>query len=295
VVSGLVVGHVRRAARQPLMFPPPAIQQGQQPPPGAQIPQGQPPGGMQAGTPPQQQGGPMGGQPTPLPPPGPPPEVTIDAVMRLLRDDAARHFRIDIETDSTIAGDESQERQDRQDFIGQTVKLIEAAGPIVQAQPVMAPLFGELLLFGVRAYRVGRSLEEVIEETVDKLDALAGQPKPPPQPSPDELIKLQGIQAKTQAEIQKAALDVRATQTDHAAKSQQSERDGALMAAEADRKAQAAAEQHRMDLQRMWLEQQQAERDMALKQLEHEHKLELMRTQHEHAMREASKPKGNAK
>ena len=43
--------------------------------------------------------------------------VTIDGVMRLFRDKAEQRFRIDVETDSTIAGDESQEKQDRQSLI----------------------------------------------------------------------------------------------------------------------------------------------------------------------------------
>lgn len=159
----------------------------------------------------------MGQQPgVPALPPGAP--VTIDAVMRLLRDNALRRFRIDIEADSTIAGDESQEKQDRSMLIESITKVVETWGPIVTAQPMMAPLAAELMMFGVRAFRVGRTLEQVIEETAAKFEETMGQPKPPPQPSPDDLVKLKGVQIKTQAEIQKAQISVQEAQIDAQAK-----------------------------------------------------------------------------
>lgn len=166
---------------------------------------------------PQMPSPPQGGQmpqvaPHATAPAAPVKQPTIDDVMELLRSTALRRFRIDIETDSTISGDESQERQDRQGLITSLTQMVSAWGPIVQAQPVMANLASELMMFGVRSFRVGRTLEETIQETVDKLSASLGQPKPPPQPSPDELVKLEGVKAKTQAEVQRANSDMQRVQ-----------------------------------------------------------------------------------
>ncbi|PAY07179.1 hypothetical protein CK489_15375 [Bradyrhizobium sp. UFLA03-84] len=160
----------------------------------------------------------MQGQPLPQPQPPAPqqPQVTIDAVMALLRDGMTRRFRIDIETDSTITGDESQERQDRNQFIEATTKFVQAWGPIVQANPTLAPLAGGLLKFGLSAFRSARPLEELFDETVDKLEAQAAQPKPPPQPSPDEVIKAQTAQQKGTAEIVKARTEAAASVQDAA-------------------------------------------------------------------------------
>jgi hypothetical protein len=138
--------------------------------------------------------------------------------MRLLRDNAVRRFRIDIEADSTISGDESQEKQDRITFVAEMTKMVETWGPIVTAQPFMAKLAGELMMFAVRSFRVGRTLEQVIEETAAKFEEIAGQPKPPPGPSPDDMIKLKGVQAKVQAEIEKAQISLQAAQVDAQAK-----------------------------------------------------------------------------
>ena len=158
------------------------------------------------------------------PPPQPPAPVdlgpTVEDVFGLLRDNATRRFRIDIETDSTIIGDESRERQDRTDFINTTTKFMEAWGPMVGQNPELAPLASGLLLFGVRAFRVGRELEELIEETADKIQGGAQQPKPPAPQEVAEQHKAQAVQIKAQAEIQKAQVDAQAKQADAQSKIQ---------------------------------------------------------------------------
>jgi hypothetical protein len=229
--------------------------------------------------------------------PGPPqqgapqqPPVTIDAVMALLRDGAMRRFRIDIEVDSTITGDESQERQDRTGFIEATTKFVEAWGPIVAQQPLMAQLAGELLLFGTRAFRVGRSLEEVIEETVDKLEQQAAQPKPPPQPSPEDQAKIQQAQIKAQAEGAKAQSTVQATQV----KSQ-----GDQQAAQMDLAGKVQEHQHKTAEHAMSMEQMRTEaaveaEKVRLKGIAEQRSHQLKLEQMEHAAKQAKeKPKGD--
>ena len=214
--------------------------------------------------------------------------VTIDAVMALLRDNMTRRFRIDIEVDSTITGDESQERQDRTQFIEATTKFVQAWGPIVQQNPAMTQLAGELLLFGTRSFRVGRSLEEVIEETVDKLEAQAAAPKPPPQPSPDELAKLEGIKVKAGAEAQKAQTEAVTSARDAQFQQQAAQMDMAGKVMD----HQMKREQHNMDMQKMGAEtalDAQALRNQAEAQ---DHKHELSMTEMDRRLKEAKKPKG---
>jgi hypothetical protein len=230
------------------------------------------------------------GQPVPSaqPPQGGQQPTTIDAVMALLRDGAMRRFRIDIEVDSTITGDESQERADRTSFIEATTKFIEAWGPIVAQQPLMAPLAGELLLFGTRAFRVGRSLEEVIEETVDKLEQQAAQPKPPPQPSPEDQAKIQQAQIKAQAEGAKAQADVQGIQIKGQTDQQAAQVDmaGKVM----DHQHKQA--EHGMEMQRMATEAAVEAEKLRLKGVEqqesHRRNLEAM----EAKARQAAKPEG---
>jgi hypothetical protein len=120
------------------------------------------------------------------PPPQPevPPEIdkalnspTWEEVVGLMRDNAARNFRIDIETDSTIEPDELEERAAANEFLGAIGGLISQAGAAVSAQPLLAPLMGEMIKWGARKYRVGRELEPIIDKVIDQIAA-----QPPPQP-----------------------------------------------------------------------------------------------------------------
>ena len=226
----------------------------------------------------------------PAPQQGQPP-VTIDAVMALLRDGAMRRFRIDIEVDSTITGDESQERTDRTQFIEATTKFIEAWGPIVAQQPLMAQLAGELLLFGTRAFRVGRSLEEVIEETVDKLEQQAAQPKPPPQPDPTEQAKIQQAQIKAQAEGGKAQATIQGLQIKGQTDQQAAQVDmaGKVM----DHQHKQA--EHAMEMQRMQAEAVTEAEKLRMKAVADQQAHRLKLEQMEHAAKQAAKPKGKDK
>jgi hypothetical protein len=139
------------------------------------------------------------------------PPVTIDAVVQLLRDDRMRGFRIDIETDSLVESDQKQERADATELVTALGGFFKEFGPIVQAMPPLAPLASGLLQFAVRRYKVGAELEELIEKTMGDVAQRLANP-PPPQPSPDEQIKMQTAQVKGQAEAAKAQAGIQATQ-----------------------------------------------------------------------------------
>lgn len=181
------------------------------------------------------------------PPPQPqPPQVlnnlgpTQEDVQELLRNGVLRRFRLDIETDSTVSADETQEKQDRTEFLQAVSQFMTVWGPMVQQQPDLAPMACQFLLFGVRAFPVARELQNVIEETTDKLMAMAGQPKQPPQPSPDEQIKMETAKIKGQAEIQKANTEAQTSQFEAQAKMGQTKM-------EMDR----AAQEHQMGMEAM--------------------------------------------
>ena len=90
-------------------------------------------------------------------------------VTRLISSDRLRGFRIDIETDSTIEIDQAQAKEDRIAFLAAAGAFLEKALPLARAVPAAAPLLGEMLLFTVRGFRAGRSLEAAFEEAVDQL------------------------------------------------------------------------------------------------------------------------------
>ena len=169
---------------------------------------------------------------------------TQEDIFGLLKNNLLRKFKIDIETDSTIAGDESQEKQDRTQFIESLTKFMETWGPMVEQNEALAPLAGQILLFGVRAFRVGRELEEVIEETADKLAVPGAASKKPDAKVQAEQVKLQAAIAKTQSEIQKAQIDAQTADASAKAKLQQTIMEGQVHIAELKMKLAAMQQEH---------------------------------------------------
>jgi hypothetical protein len=128
-------------------------------------------------------------------------QVFMQAV-QLLKDDKLRSFRIGIETDSTIALDESQEKQDRNEFVQAIGAFMGTALPMMQQAPAFTPAIGEMLLFLARGFKAGRSLENAleqgVEQTMQQIQQAAQQP-PPPDPA---MMEAQSKQQIAQAELQ---------------------------------------------------------------------------------------------
>jgi hypothetical protein len=148
-------------------------------------------------------------------PPQIPPEVedilskpSWEDVKELLENNAARQFRIDIETDSTIEPDEMAEKQAAVEMTTAVGQFIQQWGPAIQAQPALAELAGELLKFTVRRFRVGRELEDVIDRTLSNLKPAPQAGEAPPDRTPVEVasIEQQTEQIKQQGEGERARI-----------------------------------------------------------------------------------------
>lgn len=116
---------------------------------------------------------------------------------QLIRDDKTRGFRIDIETDSTIAVDEEAAKESRIEFMSAFGTLLNQALPAVQAAPQLGELVGQMLLFTVRTFRAGRSLESDIEEFVDDMSNQPQEQQPDP-----AMLKLQSEQKLAEGRLQ---------------------------------------------------------------------------------------------
>lgn len=162
-------------------------------------------------------------------------------VIELLRSDKLRSYRIDIETDSTIFEDAQQEQKQRTELLTAITMFMEKWGPIVAAQPELLDLAFELLAFAVRGFKAGRSMEEKIEETKQKLiekaqaaaQAAAQQP-PPPDPEAEKL------KAEMEMEREKHGMDMQGKQVDLQVKQVGAQIDMQKMQAQAALNAQQA-------------------------------------------------------
>lgn len=163
--------------------------------------------------------------------------------IELLKNETLRNFRIDIETDSTIAIDEQQDKEARTEFLQAVTPFIQTAMGVIQSQPEYGPLMTEMLMFSVRGFKAGRSLEGSIESAMEaaqmKAQEAANQP-PPPDPEAMKVEAQMQIaqfkaqseaeknQAKMAADQQKAMLEAEMKKLSHALEMQKAQFEAAL-------------------------------------------------------------------
>ena len=133
----------------------------------------------------------------------------IPQAIELLRDEAAKNFRIEVTSDSMIYQDEQAEKADRVAFLAAVGSFMQSALPAAQASPELTPMLCEMLKFGVTAFKAGKQLEGIIDQTADDLrkqyEATKGQQKPPP-------VEIQKVQIEQQAEMQKLQMQAQLEQ-----------------------------------------------------------------------------------
>ena len=140
-------------------------------------------------------------------------QANYAAALQLLRDDRLRTFRVDIETDSTIATDEEEDKQTRMEYINAVSQLVAQIQNVSQFRPELLNPMIESVLFTVRAFRTGRPLEGAWEAAMQQIEDndLEAKQNPPPPPPDYESQKLQlmsqDLQIKGQAEQFKEWID----------------------------------------------------------------------------------------
>jgi hypothetical protein len=177
-------------------------------------------------------------------------EVTPD-MLQLMRLDGPRSFRIDIETDSTIAVDTEAEQSNLAELTQGLGTLMQAFAPMVQSGAMPMEAAKKIVSSVIRKFKLGREVE-------DALDMAAAQPAPQQGQDPaaqaaaaKAQAEQQALQVETQARIAKANADMAATQqkqqsdqAKHYAAMQQIHREAELAA------AQHAATLEELDLKR---------------------------------------------
>jgi hypothetical protein len=220
----------------------------------------------------------MFGQEPPPPPEQPSePPVTIDAVMKVLRDEKLRAYRIDIETDSTVFEDAESEKAARTEMLTAVGGFLQQAVPVAQASPDLAPMMFEMLAVATRTFKSGRLLEDVLDEAREAVTQKAKNPAPPP-PDPEQVklqilqqseqLKMQVMQQTKQAELQfkekELAMQMQFESQKHA-QQMQFEREKAELSIEVERiKAQAKMQTDQaMANSKIMIAERQAEQTMA--------------------------------
>lgn len=125
-------------------------------------------------------------------------------VVEFLRRDSARRFKIDVETDSTLALDEQQEKQQRIELLRSLSQFLGTTQQVAQSMPLFGPVMGELLMYTIRAFGNTRNVEASLQQAVDvSTQRMIERMKNPPKPQPDpDLLKIEADKEKAQVKAQ---------------------------------------------------------------------------------------------
>lgn len=154
-----------------------------------------------------------------------PPEV-----IAVLRSDAMRCFKVDIETDSTIQADLQRFQENAQQFVEGTAAFFNAMGPAAEKGAIAVQDLLDMFKGLSRMYKLPRQAQEAIERM-----------KAPPPPQQNN----QGDQAKAQAEMARAQADMQIAQID----GQTAQQQGAIDSQRASQDAQLAQLDHGLKTQ----------------------------------------------
>jgi len=125
-------------------------------------------------------------------------------VEEILRSDALRSYRIDIETDSTIRGDVGRKLEQMSQFIQGTASFAQAIGGIVQSAPPLLPMFTEVYASFARQFDLGKQAEDALDQMTQQVQQfMQMQQQQQQQPNP------QVEKAKMDAEAKQAEMGMR--------------------------------------------------------------------------------------
>jgi hypothetical protein len=191
----------------------------------------------------------------PPPPQQPPPQLlqaaqspSWDDILGMLRDDIQRSYRIDIETNSTVDAEATEDKKDMAEVLTAISQFMTGIGPMVQSGVMPFEIAQGMLLTVVRRYRMGVEME----------DSIKGM-KPPQQANPDDLAKKQKeLEAQQkQLEAQATDLEKQKVATEQAVQQKQAVSQQQLQQQVDQQKALLTQQAHDLELQKQSAAQEQ--------------------------------------
>lgn len=211
------------------------------------------------------------GQPMPQQPPQIPPELqemlstpSWEEVLKVLKDDVVRAYKVDIETNSTIDAEAAQDKQDIAELLNGLSQFLNGIAPLIEKGVLPFEVAKGMLLSICRRYTFGPQLEDAI----NKMAA------PPPQDKPDpneqmkmqtEQMKLQGEQAKSQTEMARMKQEGELAAAEH-----QQKMDEMVL------KGQLARQQLEIEQERLALERQKLAAQAEFSRSQHIQKMQAL-------------------
>lgn len=219
---------------------------------------------------PQQSGAP------PQPPPPVPPEVQAmmqapawEQIVSVMRNEVALHYKVDIETNSTIDAEAAQDKQDISELLNALSQFLNGIAPLVEQGVMPIDVAKGMLLVICRRFNFGSQIE----------DAINAMKAPEPKTDPAEAQKAEAAKAEAQVAGQKAQTEMRKMAMEQQIEQQEFENKKNLMILEAKIKER---------------ELQIKERELEVQLAGLDAKAQLQAAQHRQKMEAVLMPKENA-
>ena len=202
----------------------------------------------------------MGQQPPP--PPQIPPELqqaaampSMEEVLDLLKNDTMRSYRIDIETNSTVDAEATEDKQDISELLNAISQFVNGMSPMVQSGTMPFEVVQSMLLAVVRRYRFGGELEDQLK-----------QMKKPEGGNPEEVKKQQAEVQKAQQQVMEERKKVEEEQ--RAVQQQTEDAKREIEAASKEAQAELAAERKAFELEKQFAQKElEMNKQFAVKEL----------------------------
>lgn len=214
-------------------------------------------------------------------PDGQPVRQKVDAtqqIMEILKNDKLRGFRVDIETDSTVQPDATEEQKNRVELLGAISEFVNGMGQAVAAGQIPKDVALEFLSFGVRGFKTSPQIEEAIDRMKDAAQHDKTQPPPIPPEVQAEQIKQQAEDRRMQASQQLEGQKLQAQQAGDAQKIQaQQQADMANLEAQRVLEELRLASAERIKAMELQAQRERDAEERALKLQMHREALEVQR------------------
>ena len=188
----------------------------------------------------------MQGQQPPQPP-QPDPQMlerlekpTWEQIQQIARDDLLREFKVDIETDSTIAANDAEQQQNITELLTGITSFLNGIAPAVESGAVPMETAKSLLMAAVRRFKLGTEVETAV-------DKIGDQPIQNPEQQAGESgeaemaqqqAEMARQQAEQQAEMAKQKMELELAQSKHQMEMQKLEREAQIDQADHQMKMQ---------------------------------------------------------
>lgn len=217
------------------------------------------------------------GQPMPpQQPPQMPPEVaqikemlaipSWENIMDMLKNDLQRSYKVDIETNSTVDAEATEDKEDMGELLNAVAQFLNGIGPMIEQGILPFEAAKAILLSVVRKYRLGPDVEEQLKEMAAPQPKGDGEGEAKAAEAAQEAaqkkelmgLEVQKAQAEAEARSKQLAEEAQVRQATHQQQMEELQQRNAYAAAEHGRKMEA------LRLQRLADQQKAAEKSQGI-------------------------------